>query len=169
MLRHAPAPHPGLLGDLFPHLVATMSRSTEHIAVGTVQGRWVGCPGCCSCAVAAAAWVCRCLGCMRPNIYACSARHPHDPPCPPRLTRHVNPGRPACLQVGMRIALSCLPLPAHPRDSPTRSPSHLPTPSCRWACALRCPACCLAELTSWQCTAEAWCRCGAVRLFCIAC
>lgn len=33
-LRHAPAPHPGLLGDLFPHLVAAMGKSTEHIAVG---------------------------------------------------------------------------------------------------------------------------------------
>lgn len=32
-LRNAPAPHPGLLGDLFPHLVAAMGRSTEHIAV----------------------------------------------------------------------------------------------------------------------------------------
>lgn len=33
-LRNAPAPHPGLLGDLFPNLVAAMAKSTEHIAVG---------------------------------------------------------------------------------------------------------------------------------------
>ncbi|KAL4857594.1 Importin-11 [Chlorella vulgaris] len=33
-LRHAPAPCTGLLGDLFPNLVAAMTRSTEHIAVG---------------------------------------------------------------------------------------------------------------------------------------
>lgn len=32
-LRHAPAPCTGLLGDLFPNLVAAMTRSTEHIAV----------------------------------------------------------------------------------------------------------------------------------------
>ncbi len=32
-LRHAPAPHPGLLGEPFPNLVAAMTKSTEHIAV----------------------------------------------------------------------------------------------------------------------------------------
>jgi hypothetical protein len=36
-LRHAPAPHPGLLADLFPHWQAAMQRSTEHIAVGGWQ------------------------------------------------------------------------------------------------------------------------------------
>ncbi len=36
-LRNAPGPHPGLLGELFPHLVAAMAKSTEHIAVGGTQ------------------------------------------------------------------------------------------------------------------------------------
>ena len=44
-LRHAPAPHPGLLGALFPNLVAAMGRSTEHIAVSGAGERGEG-PGC---------------------------------------------------------------------------------------------------------------------------
>ena len=37
-LRHAPAPHPGLLTAVFPNLVAAMAKSTEHIAV---RGWWL--------------------------------------------------------------------------------------------------------------------------------